>query len=279
MPSLSDDHIDSGLSRVSSTVDVVKSAEELQFVNTFPELSIVIPAKNESQNLPRLMNSLIRQDYPQLRSTRVFVADANSTDNTIGIALSFVGELAIAIIPGGLPAVGRNEGARRANSRYVLFVDADVELADPTLLRRAVESMKRRHLDCLTTNVWCSGGTLMDKALYAGNNLVQRFASWTKPFATGMFMMFGKDKFEELGGFNEQALYAEDYLLSKKVSPRRFGIVAGGVVTSNRRFKKMGHFKIVRMFFRTALNTYNDKYFLRDQHYWKDSEEASSSSY
>jgi glycosyltransferase involved in cell wall biosynthesis len=221
------------------------------------------------------MNSLSRQDYAQLHATKVFVADAQSTDDTVAVALSFAGELRVEVIPGGLPAVGRNEGARRANSRYVLFVDADVELKDPSLLRRAVASMERRNLHCLTTNVWCSSGSILDRALYAGNNLVQRFASWTKPFATGMFMMFNKDVFDRLGGFNEQALYAEDYLLSKKVSPTRFGIVSGGVITGNRRFQKMGRFKIIRMFLQTALNTYNEKYFLRDQDYWKEPEEAS----
>lgn len=224
------------------------------------------------------MNSLTRQDYRHLSATRVYVADAKSTDDTVSIALSFAGRLLVNVIPGGLPSVGRNAGARRANSRYVLFVDADVELTDPTLLRRAVETMNRRHLHCLTTNIWCSGGSLLDKALYAGNNLVQRFASWTKPFATGMFMMFDKQKFDELGGFNERSFYAEDYLLSKKISPLRFGIVAGGVLTSNRRFQKMGHLKIATMFFRTALNTYNEKYFLRDQHYWQDHEDANSTS-
>lgn len=248
-------------------------------VHAIPELTIVIPAKNEGQNLPRLMRSLSRQDYADLRSTRIFVADAGSTDDTIAVAHSFSSELCISVIPGGLPAVGRNEGARRANSRYVLFVDADVELADSTLLRRAVETMERRSLHCLTTNVWCSDGSLLDRALYAGNNFVQYFASWTKPFATGMFMMFSKEVFDKLGGFNERALYAEDYLLSKQISPLRFGIVTGGVVTSNRRFQKMGRFTIVRMFFRTALNTYNEKYFLRDQNYWKDPDEASSSSF
>lgn len=252
---------------------------ELRSADTLPELTIVIPAKNESQNLPRLLKSLCSQDYVQLRSTRIFVADAGSTDDTIAIAHGFANELSISVIPGGLPSVGRNEGARRASTRYVLFVDADVELADLTLLRRALETMKRRNLHCLTTNVWCSGGSLLDKALYAGNNFVQYFASWTKPFATGMFMMFSKEVFDQLGGFNERALYAEDYLLSKQISPLRFGIVTGGVVTSNRRFQKMGRFKIVRMFFRTALNTYNEKYFFRDQNYWKDPEEARGSGF
>jgi len=81
-------------------------------------------------------------------------------------------------------------------------------------------------------------------------------------------MMFEKAKFDELGGFHEQALYAEDYLLSKRVSTRRFRLINGGVLTTNRRFQKMGHAHIVGMFLKTALNTFNERYFLRDHKYW-----------
>jgi hypothetical protein len=89
-----------------------------------------------------------------------------------------------------------------------------------------------------------------------------------KPFSTGMFMLFDREVFLNLGGFNEQAMYAEDYLLSKKVQNRRFGIVNSRVHTTNRRFRNMGHMTIMRMFLKTALNTWNDNYFLQDQHYW-----------
>ena len=73
--------------------------------------------------------------------------------------------------------------------------------------------------------------------LYLGNNIVQQFSRLLKPFSTGMFMLFDRKRFQELGGFHEQALYAEDYLLSKKVARRRFGIVRGKALTTNRRFR------------------------------------------
>ena len=209
-----------------------------------------------------------RQDYPHLARTKVFVADANSIDGTPQLALRFRDRLDLEVIPGGLPSTGRNAGAKRATTEYVLFIDADVVLEDCTLLRRSMETMVRRKLQCLTTNIWCSNGNLRDHMLYLGNDVVQYFASWTKPFATGMFMLFEKAKFDALGGFNEKALYAEDYLLSKQVSPRHFGIVRGSVSTTNRRFQKMGHLKIVRLFLKTALNTWNESYFMRDQKYW-----------
>ncbi len=107
------------------------------------ELTIVIPARNESQSLPKLLTSLNRQDYLRLPDTRVFVADANSTDGTAEIARSFPARFLVEIIPGGLPAVGRNAGAHRAATPYVLLVDADVELRDPSLLRRSVEAPEK----------------------------------------------------------------------------------------------------------------------------------------
>ncbi len=245
-------------------------------MTTNAELTIVIPAKNEALNLPRLLTCLSTQEYPNLRDTKVFVADAHSTDGTPGIAMGFRERLDIEVIAGGLPSVGRNAGARRAISKYILFIDADIEIDDPTLLRRSLERMKERRLHCLTPNIRCSAGGVLDHALYTGNNVVQRVASWTKPFATGMYMLFDRDVFWNLGGFDEKALYAEDYLLSQKVSPLRFGIVSGSVLTSNRRFKKMGHWRIARMFLNTALHSFDRSYFHRDQNYWTDFETGSA---
>lgn len=202
---------------------------------------------------------------------KVFVADAGSTDGTQQLALSFADRLDIEVIPGGLPSVGRNAGARRATTPYVLFIDADMELKDPTLVRRAMELMERRKLHCVTTNIWCSSGTLRDHILYVGSNIAQYGSKIVRPFSTGMFMLFEKATFDHLGGFHEAALFAEDYLLTKKVANRKFAVLSGRIHTTNRRFRNMGHFKIVGMFLKTMFNTWNDNYFLRDHGYWKSS--------
>jgi glycosyltransferase involved in cell wall biosynthesis len=207
---------------------------------------------------------------------KVCVADASSTDGTVAAAVAYARQLNIAVIPGGLPSVGRNAGARLADTRYVLFLDADVELKDPSMLRRALDMMESRNLHCLTTSIGCNLGGLDDDVLFAASNLSQHIARWFKPFGTGMFLMFDKTEYDRLGGFNEQALYAEDYLLTQKVAPRRFGILPGKVYTSNRRFQKMGRRRIVMMFLRTALNTWNPSYYLRDQNYWQEPETKAS---
>ncbi len=205
-----------------------------------------------------------------MQNTKVYVADAASTDGTRELALGFRGWLDVEVIEGGLPSYGRNAGARLAKSKYVLFLDADVELGDQTLLRRAVEKAETKELQCVTTYIACPLGDLKDNLLYTANNFMQWLSQWTLPFSTGMFMLFERPTFWRLGGFNEQALFAEDYLLSKQVARRRFAIVHGHVLTGNRRFRKLGHGRMVAMFFQTMMHSWNESYFLRDRGYWEE---------
>lgn len=215
-----------------------------------------------------------RQDYPQLRRTKVYLADAGSTDGTREIALGFRDRLDVEVIAGGLPSVGRNAGARLATTKCVLFIDADIEIRDTTLVRRCMEKMERRGLECVTVNIKVSNGTWFDNLMYAGSNLTQRAASWFRPFGTGMYMLFEREAFLRLGGFDEKAMFAEDYLLTQKVPILKFGILYGGCVyTSNRRMVKTGRLKYIRMFLWTALNTFNKSYFMKDQNYWTEYEE------
>jgi glycosyltransferase involved in cell wall biosynthesis len=205
-----------------------------------------------------------------MSSTRVLVADANSTDGTPEIVKCFRDRLNVSVIRGGVPSVGRNQGAAQADTRYILFLDADIELADRSLVRRCVERAQNKQLHCVTTNILCEGGTWLDRAFYAVNDLFQYLSYLHRPFATGMFMFFDRKKFWELGGFNEQILFAEDYRLSQQVERQRFAVVRGGVYTTNRRLKKMGYLRVGWLFLWTAMNYWNEKYFLRDHKYWAD---------
>jgi glycosyltransferase involved in cell wall biosynthesis len=203
-----------------------------------------------------------------MSNTRVLVADANSTDGTPEIVMSFRDRLNVGVIRGGMPSVGRNKGAMLAETPYVLFLDADIELADDSLIRRCVEKAQAKGLHCVTTNILCKDGNWVDKLFYASNDLFQ-YLSWIhRPFATGMFMLFDRSRFLELGGFHEQILFGEDYKLSQQVGRKRFAIVRGGVYTTNRRLKRMGHVRVGWLFLKTAMNYWNEKYFLRDHKYW-----------
>jgi glycosyltransferase involved in cell wall biosynthesis len=211
---------------------------------------------------------LSRQDYLRSIPTKVFVADANSTDRTVELALNFQNDLDIAVIPGGLPSVARNNGAKESISTFILFLDADVELTDTTLIRRAVRAMRTRALHCATVDIHCGTGTLADRLLYRASNLAQHLSTWHRPFGTGMFLLVDRARFESLGGFSEEALFAEDYHFTRQISPLRFAVVDGSVDTSNRRFQKTGHFNMTLLFFRTMLHRNNPEHFKNSHGYW-----------
>jgi glycosyltransferase involved in cell wall biosynthesis len=240
------------------------------------ELTIVIPAKNEEKTIANLLRSLASQTY-HVYDCKIILADAGSTDKTVDTArllASRLNLLQFEVIPGGLPAVGRNAGAKASNlpatkSRFVLFIDADIRLASYTLIERCIQEMRAKGLHCVTTDILCPQGEWKSKLAYKISNFYQRGSRFFgTPFATGMFMMFDRKVFDELGGFNEGALFAEDYMLSKLVKWNRFRVIPGGVETSDRRFQKMGYWKLAKLFFGTALLSHRSNQFLKDHGYW-----------
>ncbi len=228
------------------------------------ELTIVIPAKNEEQNIGHLLKSIQTQDYAHMWSTPIYVADAQSTDRTKEIAESFPN---VKVIPGGLPSIGRNAGARLAKSRYILFLDADLKFEGTHVIREAVQLMKDKNLHCVAAKLKCRDGGFMDNLLYSLSNLVMCYSKYISPFAVGAFMLFDKQKFDELGGFDEQVHYAEDYFLSKQVQGERYEVLNAYILTDNSRFKKMGYFKTAGMFLNTMLHANNEQYFKKDHGY------------
>ncbi len=81
-------------------------------------LSIIIPTFNEEECLPLLLKQIKKQSF---KDFEIIVADAYSKDRTVEIAKSF----GCKTVKGGLPAKGRNQGAKAAQGDIFLFMDAD----------------------------------------------------------------------------------------------------------------------------------------------------------
>jgi hypothetical protein len=82
-------------------------------------------------------------------------------------------------------------------------------------------------------------------------------------------MLFKTNTFNKLGGFNEEAKVAEDYLLSKQIKPKRFKIINTTVFTPPRRFENKGVIYMLKLMMSSFFNNNNKEYFTNDKGYWK----------
>ncbi len=115
-----------------------------------PQVSVIIPARNEEANLQSCLQSLVSQSGA---SFEIIVVNDHSTDRTKEIARSF--EAVRVIEAGPLPGgwTGKNNavttGARAAQGNWLLFTDADtVHL--PGSLARALKEAEEDHADMLS---------------------------------------------------------------------------------------------------------------------------------
>jgi len=231
-------------------------------------LTIVIPCKNEERYIKHLLFALVEQG---IGTTQIYLADANSTDSTRLLAENYAFELGLnlKIIRGGLPAKGRNNGARLAKTPYLLFLDADVTFTHSQAIEEALDSIHNRAVDMVATTPYYKGEfDIRAWLLFRINRVAAWFLAKTHPFAIGGFTLVRRDVFNKLGGYDEKATQAEDWLLSKQVSPLRFKLIPDLMTQDNRRFKKFGYFKMVKLLYKNWINKNNLEYFYKDKKYF-----------
>jgi glycosyltransferase involved in cell wall biosynthesis len=99
-------------------------------------VSIIIPARNESKTIDRLIQT-IRQQSPAGWSAEIVLVDDGSSDDTAAVARR-AGAVVVELGPragGGNPAVARNRGALVATGDPLVFLDADCVPAKDWLAR------------------------------------------------------------------------------------------------------------------------------------------------
>ncbi len=223
--------------------------------NNFDEnkstVSIVIPTLNEEKYLPRLLEDIKKQS---VQPAKIVVSDANSKDKTRQIATSY----GAVVVDGGLPGIGRNNGAKVVGSEYILFIDADVELKDKNFLEKSLKRFERLNLDVANFKFGMVGVPHIN-LIYVGWNIMQHISLkiFKQPFASGIILI-RRHVFEENKGFNEQIKLNEDYEFIKRIYKKgyKFGILTQKIYPSPRRYLKAGALNVFLMYFIGTLLTF-----------------------
>jgi succinoglycan biosynthesis protein ExoA len=137
-----------------------------------PFIFIILPIRNESEYIEKVMLSILAQDYPA-DQMKVMIVDGMSTDNTRKIINEFSlkhPHLKIQILdnPGKIVPVGMNIALQKAKKGDVIIrVDGHCIIA-PDYVRKCVEHIQNDNVDGVGGPMEAIGETQMAKAIAIG---------------------------------------------------------------------------------------------------------------
>ncbi len=205
-------------------------------------ISVVIPTKNEEEDLGKCLESLKNQSYPDFD---IWIVDSSSEDKTVEIAQGYTSN--VVVIDVKAPGPARNAGVKKSKANIIAFIDADT-LAPENWLATIAKDFKERDIVAL-------GGVLrpltprwLDRIMFKINS-----DWWYRFTALFGFYQLGtpncaylRETFLKAGGFNEEMSMLEDTELSLRIS--RYGkvFIDKNLYTFNstRRFKQEGYLSV-----------------------------------
>jgi glycosyltransferase involved in cell wall biosynthesis len=215
-------------------------------------ISVVVPARNEQEYLPRLLDTLdvARGRYNKGgQAIEVIVADNASTDSTSEVA-SARGCVVVRVAERRIASV-RNGGAAVARGTLLTFVDADMRI-HPETFNAVDQAMKTGNVVAGATGVrlerW-SAGILLTYALMVPLVILLRMD-------TGLVFCARAD-FQRIGGYDERRMFGEDVQLL--VDLKRLGRQRGQrlarlrpvkALASMRKFDRFGDWHYFKLIFR-----------------------------
>jgi glycosyltransferase involved in cell wall biosynthesis len=214
-----------------------------------PEVSVIVPARNEEACLGACLESLAGQ---QGVSFELIVVDDGSTDRTAAIARSFSGVRLTEASPLPDGWSGKSNavytGARQARGQWLLFTDADtVHL--PGSLARAVEEAKRHGAEMLSYSPAQELHGFIQRAVMPV--IFAELASTFRPrevsdpdsptaAANGQYLLITREAYDAVGGHAAIATcLLEDVELARAVkrSRRRIHFRFGGDAVRTRMYR------------------------------------------
>ncbi|MGH9671022.1 MAG: glycosyltransferase, partial [Terriglobales bacterium] len=195
-------------------------------------VSLVVPMRNEEQNVDCCLNSIRAQDYPHLQ---VIVVDDNSTDDTPAALARWKSqwpELQVLRLNDRPPGwAGKtypeHRGSETGRGEWLLFVDADVELA-PDAVSKVVAAAEGRGWPMVSVLGRLKIGSFWEAVLqlYMWALFVTLRVELPRSALVGAFLLMRRSAYREVGGYaafpgavTSDVAFA-DLLVSRGFEPR-----------------------------------------------------------
>lgn len=175
-------------------------------MTNFPGVSVIITTRNEEKNVLNCIQSIEIQTYPR-DNIELIVVDNNSTDKTKEMAKRFTDKV---YNFGPERAAQRNLGIKESKGEYILYLDADMILSRD-LIKEAVSLCQNRGFIALY---------IPEKI--RGEGFWIRVRDFERSFYNATCIdavRFGRrDKFLEIGGFDETLNGPEDWDFDRRIN-------------------------------------------------------------
>jgi len=206
--------------------------------NQTTKVTVIVPARNEEQDLGAALESILRQTDVTLE---VLVVDDHSTDRTGIIADAAArADPRVQVIhhpllpPGWLGKHNAmHQAAARASGDYLLFTDGDI-LFQPACLALALAEMEQHQLDFLSLFPLIRCGSLWENVLTPGFawGIMVKFArpglrdgTAANAYAAGAFMLVRRLALQAIGGFEAiKAETCDDIALARQLQKNGYQI-------------------------------------------------------
>lgn len=216
-----------------------------------PFFSVIIPTLNEENYLPKLLNDLSKQTE---KDFEVLVTDGNSKDKTEKVVNNFKKKLNIKFYQTKLINVAkqRNYGAIHSEGKYLIFIDADTRIRPSFVKKSSKIIFKHKGLVFIPYLLSEKKDEEYQILIDISNFLVEFSQYLSKKFSLGGSMIFEKNFFQMIGGFDSKLYLSEDHELIQRIF--EWGVTPkfmkdNKITVSLRRWKKEGNLKIIYKYF------------------------------
>lgn len=218
-------------------------------VKSKPYLTVVVPALNEEELLPKLFLSLSQQSF---RDFEVILVDGKSEDKTVEMAKKFAKKLprlSVYVSDYRNVSYQRNLGASKAKGSYLVFFDADVQLA-PDFLITIAAYLKKNKSGLLTTWIKTENHSFSDWIITIIANIGSEISKIIgRPYAGGYNIVVKKRVFDKISGFNPAIFHGEDHDFTIRCNDEgvKLEILQNQrIIYSTRRYDKFGLFAVLK---------------------------------
>ena len=221
--------------------------------------SIIIPTLNEEKLLPQLLDQLKCEVNLSKKDFEIIISDGGSKDGTEQIAKSYGCDFLKHDLPGkDNISAGRNKGGMKARGEWLIFLNADVRLADVKKFFNFLEEK------IYSSSLLAVGGhvkvfpeeEILSDRLYHGFyyyyfHLLNYLGMGT---GRGECQVIRKDVFIKLGGYDEKLAAGEDFDLFKRIKKVGEILLTDELLVyeSPRRFRRYGYFTVSMMWLKNS---------------------------